>query len=157
MTVGSVLLLVAGALLLLDVVLSSLLYRAERKHARRWAADYDAFQRRWNQDRDMLYVTLLKLERSIEQLQKSVTDNAPTATSVPTAAPVTPPSAPFSPFAAALVSDLYAPVTVNGNGLVSAAAPYTSFADVTAARLTRQRRLEETTDVPADAPHPSNA
>ena len=144
MALGPILLLVAVVLLSVDVMLSSLLYRAQRRHARKAADDYEKFQHQWDKDRDTLYITLLKLEQSITQVQSRLQTSETPGDRV------------------MLGPDPYAPIPSNlpepgwfaerqpsGHVQAGVRERYTSFSEVTAARLAREAK-ENTAEEPED-------
>jgi len=145
MALGPILLLVAVLLLGVDVFLSSLLYRTQRRHARKSADDYDKFQHQWDKDRDTLYITLLKLEQSIAQVQSRLQISE---TPQPQAPYIPPPGHLFGEGVAERLRS--SPEHVIYGIDYGAVEPsnqtrsYESFAEVTAARLAREAR-EETT------------
>ena len=161
MALGPVLLLVAVALLSVDVALSSLLYRAQRRHARKSADDYDKFQHQWDKDRDTLYITLLKLEQSITQVQSRLQISE---TPQPQAPYIPPPGHLFGKGVAERLRSspehvIYGIDYGTDHG-ASGPKSYESFAEVTAARLAREAReqttaeeLEDGTDKTAHVGH----
>lgn len=157
LSLGVVLVLVAAALLLVDVVLSSLALRAERRHALRAKATYAEFQRQWEHDRDRLYITLLKLESSVDSMRDKLQTSATSVRASPEELIPYPPSPANGPVLRAYAG-MWPKDASEPNGNASVTKRYASFADVTAARLEREANtVEELEDELDNRTYPGHA